>query len=186
MDADEFWFSQAGNLKKDLMLLDKFNTVYVPSLYMYPEKNKPADEPFYYNTKGQYRLLMKCIHRTKGYKKIYMGSHDVVMRKKVFTTYSGIALFHYFMRSYNQFEYKTRISGRALRKNKSLKGQGKWMLDLYQEYLRGNLPAEYNKRLLNEYNSYVYDSRMKDYYLNKERTQLNIFKNILFDVSGKS
>lgn len=183
LDADEFWFSQKGNLKEDLILLDKYNVVYVPFLYMYPDENKPQGEPFYYNIKGQYKNLIKCIHKTKGYKKVEMGSHDVQMEKKIATAYTGISLFHYFIRSYEQFEHKTRIYGQSLLNNKSLHGnQGLLMIELYKKYLAGELKQEYKKRLLSSYNDFIYDIRLKDYYLNGSKVLFQRIKEIQFNI----
>lgn len=167
LDADEFWFSDFGNLKKDLSILNKYNTIYIPSLFIHPEEiNK--NKPFYVNTKGEFKSLLKVIHRTKGYKKIEMGSHDVKIRNKKTTFYNGITLFHYFIRSYEQFEYKVKISGEALKRNKNLtKGQGKQILHYYDLYMQGKLRDIYDEKILMKANDiYIDNSKMKDYYLN--------------------
>lgn len=170
LDADEFWYSEKGNLKEDLALLDKFNVIKIPSLFMYPDIEDNENKKFYDITNGQFETLSKCIHKTKGYKKIHMGAHDVDMNNKKSTFYSGISLFHYFMRSYKQFEYKVKISGEALLKNKKRKKyQGSQMIYFYKKYLNNELKSVYKKRLEQQKNK-IHNNRIKDFILNDYKT----------------
>ena len=169
LDADEFWYSERGNLKEDLMLLNKYNVIYVPSLFIYPEKDASTETPFYCAVKGAFKDLKKCIHKTKGYKKIHMGSHDVDIADKKYTFYTGIQLFHYFMRSYEQFEHKIVITGKALQQNSNLKlGQGGQALFYYQQYIDGHLKNIYWERISEKHD--IVNCKVKDYIENNYKT----------------
>lgn len=179
LDADEFWYSEKGNLKDDLALLDKFNVIKIPSLFMYPDIEDNENKNFYDTTNGQFEALCKCIHKTKGYKKIHMGSHDVDMNNKKSTFYSGISLFHYFMRSYKQFEYKVKISGEALNNNKKIKkDQAKQMRYFYKKYLNNELKYVYKERIEQQKNK-IHNSIIKDYILNGYKTTNKLYNESL-------
>lgn len=178
IDADEFWYSDNGNIKTDIALLESkgFNCAYCSMFHIYPESWQDAENKFYDNICGyleympQYgykKCVKKCLFKAADYKMIEMGNHEAEMANKKPINYEGITVFHYTMRSYQQFEYKVRISGEALSKNYEKHKTGH-MMKLYEAYLNGKFKDEYEKRLMcsNPDKNSFYDSRVRDYICN--------------------
>lgn len=172
VDADEFWYSNQGNLKTTLAKLNKYNVVKVAGFQLDPVDNyegKLFKIPK--NLSGRIAPNFKVIHTAKGYKEIKMGNHEVKMkrlnRKKVST--SQIIIYHFAFRSYQHYEQKVIMGTKALNNNPkyaNAKHIGRHTRDNYQKYLDGTLRQAYD--LVKETNQksplYIkYDSKLYDF-----------------------
>lgn len=176
LDADEFYYTQSGNLKRELEALAHFNCIAVPSLFIFPGREEGFLEPFYMNTRGLHKRLCKCIHTAPDYEMIHMGGHDVDMRNKRHAITSGISIFHFHMRSYDRFERKVRISGEAMLLKKDRKpGEGYHTLKLYEMLKNGELRQEYERQCIGAEDVHIVDTRLRDYYENGCMTNYNLF-----------
>ena len=80
-----------------------------------------------------------------------------------------LEIFHYPLRSYNQFENKIKNGGKALNDNKVLpKNVGNTWRKLYKKYKSGKLKKYYLKQVITEKNirkdkNLIEDNRLKNY-----------------------
>ena len=134
-DADEFWSSNSGCLKHEL-IQSVSNNINVNVYNVLPENTKD----FYLNEKlivnpgnicknimselSPYSLyneqIGKVIHRTKGYLKINDGNHSVKMRMKSTQKSQDIIIYHYNLRSPEHFKSKMINGGASINSNKHL------------------------------------------------------------------
>ncbi len=130
-DADEFWYTASGSLRTELAH-SRSGKIHCPSYMMLPVSNgefwtatdcvKQA-VPKKFRFKG-YNLLFnkptnKIIHRTQGYRMITPGNHGVEMADVTSERSKTIRLYHYSIRSKEQFMRKMLQNGAALEANQS-------------------------------------------------------------------
>ncbi len=169
-DADEFYYSKDLNLKKSIIKYKKtnVNVLKVDSTFYYPDNRDDflsspyfATRPFHEYAAQKLGIIdkpefkgfigsqgcTKVIHKTKGYRRIIIGNHDIKMRNKVCVEPAEITLYHYTIRNFNESIKKVE------RYKESLKligeGFGVHMRKLIKQYESGELKENYDK-LYNE------------------------------------
>lgn len=167
-DADEFWYSDLGNLKLALPYIDNTKVLFVCALHSDPVDYEGEFKiPKYIS--GKASGPFKCMFAAKGYKKIYKGNHNVKMfpffRKAKIST--QITIFHFSVRSYNHYKKKIINGAQALERNPRFNYTiGAHIRQAYEEYKKGNLRKTYDeiKQKNTECLSYIkQDSRLSDY-----------------------
>ncbi len=157
-DADEFWYAPDENLPQLLSTVTA-NVLHCEVRNMLPEADRhwtqwahttravPSGETNY--NLSPYSLYVpqvgKVMHRAAGYLQISMGNHKVKMfpyRKAD----AGIIVYHYNIRSREQFLQKMINGGRQLEQHKSKHGGRHWryFYALYKES-EARLSAEYDR-----------------------------------------
>lgn len=158
-DADEFWYAPGGSSLPQLLAQVNANVLHCEVRNMLPEANLPWTEwsrtvravPHPETSYGLSRFSLyvpqagKVMHRTAGYLQISMGNHKVKMlpyRKAD----AGIIVYHYNIRSRQQFMQKMINGGQQLEQHKSKHGGRHWryFYALYQES-EAQLSAEYDR-----------------------------------------
>lgn len=177
-DADEFWYTSLGNLKKEFSN-NTANIVVCPLKCVVPcerTKNwqweyvveKPLDIPEKYGL-SKYsifcRQISKVAHRTQGYKRIYPGNHWVDMEIEKVTKKSNIAIYHYTIRGYQYYLNKVINGGKALENNPNQSFGQHWRY-LYRLYLDGKLPEEYERII----GANCFERLLKEGIIEKDRT----------------
>lgn len=160
-DADEFYYSKSLNLKKSILKAPSANVLWVDSTFSYP-----ADvDDFYFVTRPfqsyeadmlgiandeKYKKFIgsqgctKVIHKTRNFKKISMGNHDVQMRKARKIQSADIVLYHYHVTTYARFEEKV---ARWLSSAHLIPiGQCSHIKRLIELYQQGKLEDEYDEQ----------------------------------------
>ncbi len=159
-DADEFWWPKEGNLKTTLeQIPPDYGVVRVPRSNFPP---RPGDDgrPL---ARMQYRevrslnplgdpLPPKACHRGHPDIEVAQGNHALEgCGFACLPASEPIIIFHFPMRSYAQFENKIVKGGRALERNRQLPyGTSITWRELYKLFLAGELPAYYQKHLLDD------------------------------------
>ncbi len=165
-DADEFWTSAQGNLKSTLTH-SSANKIFCPIYNVLPK-----DEVKFYNNNllvkkqidtskydlAKYNIfgvsIPKVLHRTQGYKMIYMGNHEVDMAPGKIAFIRDIVIYHYNIRSLNHFKRKMINGGENISNNTklSLDAGAHWRY-FYNGYKEGklDLDQEYNKYIGRKY-----------------------------------
>lgn len=195
VDADEFWFSNYGNLK--LSLPDKkFNVLYANALQVDPVDCDPFEIPK--SLSGRFSGNWKCMHTARGYKMNSMGNHSVMMKRffRKATTSLDIIIFHFAIRSYNHYEKKILMTMAAFDKNPKFgKNVGAHIRKAYGLYKEGRLREEYENlktKYINEQNYIKGDSRLYDFINNGYKSLetiavgFGIYNNQKFNVLKKS
>ena len=154
-DADEFWYSPKGSLKAGLTEVHA-NVLQCAILNVLPEAGIPWTE-WKHTVRGVpdlegydlsiysifNRQTQKVMHRTDGYLQISMGNHKVKMLPQ-FTDRGDITIYHYNIRSKEQFMHKMVNGGRQLEQRKQKHGGRHWRY-FYSLYKQGLLEAEYDR-----------------------------------------
>lgn len=173
VDADEFWYSDYGNIKKDLYLLREYNTVYPRMIHIIPPKpDTDCEKDFLLNTNATLDFwnarLTKCLHKTEDFLYIFAGNHDVAFLHKKPVRYDGLTIFHYPVRSFAQYKIKTRLAGEAFSNHPAPDAPHvKAFMKLYEKYLRGELFEVYSGFWKDK--AFFSDSRVKDFISNNYR-----------------
>lgn len=162
-DADEFWYSKAGNIKKHLPNADE--VFYVSLLNYIPPKidicsfsfsnfkfavNKPGKYPLE-NPVSSCILLYKYPRKVltpSGFDSVYMGNHDVIKGPEVKKIDLGneLIIHHFSIRNYRHFEKKVVNGGIAYENNPDQNPKLGWhWKKWYSLYKRGLLKEEYMK-----------------------------------------
>lgn len=157
-DADEFWYAPGGNLPQLLATLSA-NVLHCQVRNMLPEANRPWTEwshtvrpvpqPETAFDLSPYSLYVpqagKVMHRAAGYLQISMGNHKVKMLPYRQAD-AGIIVYHYNLRSREQFMQKMINGGQQLEQHKSKHGGRHWRY-FYALYKEGEtrLSAEYDR-----------------------------------------
>jgi len=172
VDADEFWYSRYGNLKLAMPEPKDFNAVYVNCLHIAHSKENNDDKfkvPL--NVKGNYMHNWKCFHTAKGYELIAGGNHDVKMKfgyKKYFATLD-VFVFHFWIRSYEQYERKVIKTFEAIEKGVRdgiySVGFASHIREHYKLYQEGKLKEIY-RSMIEGSNSDIIDNRLYDFIKN--------------------
>jgi len=150
-DADEFWYAE-GSLRSTLAR-SRASKIQCPSYNMLP----PAEGAFWTATDcvrraapkdftlDGYNVLFhkpthKVIHRTQGYRRITLGNHGVEMTDKISERSKTIRLYHYNIRSREQFKRKMLQGGAAIEANTdSSEKQGSHWRHFYRGYQAGQI-----------------------------------------------
>lgn len=186
-DADEFWYSKKGDLKKDLSNI-VYNKLKCKSYTMLPtDKNKKFYEGVYKIEKSisnkEYNLSEfslygdaqpKVIHRTNYYKIITMGNHDVKMYLEKEKITNDIVIYHYAIRSLEQFKNKMINGGKKIEEDLKLgKSIGVHWRYFYTGYKNGTIDLD------DEYKKVIGEGQIETF-LNKEIIKKDFtIKNIL-------
>ena len=164
-DADEFFYSNSLNLKKSILESEGANVLWVDSLFLFPEDRddylhspyfvtRPfqkfeaeilgiADDPLYEDFIGS-QGCTKVIHKTRGFRRIYNGNHDVKMFNRKKTHSADIRLYHYHIRSYKGWVEK------IARWEDSIfllpPGEGQHMKEMVNRYKTGKLKEDFERK----------------------------------------
>lgn len=173
-DADEFWYSPHHDLKHELSQTHA-NVLQCSIRNVLPEEGKPwtawshtvrcvPDLQAYdlspYSIFN--RQTQKVMHRTDGYLQISMGNHKVSMLPKR-TAHSEVIIFHFNIRTRQQFLTKMINGGQQLEQRKSKHGGRHWRY-FYALYKQHRLEAEYDRVV----GTHVIDRLTKDGYVVEE------------------
>lgn len=154
-DADELWYSPAGNLKTELSTT-RANVLNCNVMSVYPEEEKPfwqwnkvvkaVPDPELYGL-SRYSLFerqsKKVIHRTACYLQIAMGNHKVAMFPK-WSELGKVHVYHYNIRKKKHFMDKMINGGKQLEQHSSKHVGVHWRY-FYQLYKEGKLEAQYDR-----------------------------------------
>jgi len=164
-DADEFYYSKSLNLKNEIYTAQKAgcNVIDVESTRIFPEDKPDYLNNYYFvknpfhefeiemlgtdnNVLRNYMDINRCpkaIHKTKGYRKIEMGNHDVKMFGKKRVTSSNIVLYHFIVRSYQaQIDKLKRYKESINLISEGFGGHTRNMIKLYED---GKLKEKFDK-----------------------------------------
>lgn len=158
-DADEFLLSPGRSVRDALAgVPERYGIVSMPRLNFRPrpDDGRPFFERLVYhetrpvNAQGR-PLPPKVGHRGTPDALVTQGNHDVHGTGLRRLRGSPIAIFHYPLRSYGQFERKVTLGGAAIARNKDLHPNDgrRWVL-LRERWLAGELPAWYEAQLLHD------------------------------------
>ena len=156
-DADEFWYLASGSFRDELSRT-RAGKIYCPSYYMLPCPSsanfwdatdrciKRAD-PETFGITNYYNLFdkphHKVIHRTQGYRMIEPGNHGLEMDDDVGERSKTIRIYHYSLRTVEQFRKKIIQNGAALEANKnSTDREGPHWRYLHRGYKANTLDLE--------------------------------------------
>jgi hypothetical protein len=148
-DADEFWRPSDGDLKTDLAESDAAIIRYRRRNMMFPHDRsgtgpwyedlvyrvaepypKPALEdrlsdplpvPYFY-----FDLAPKAMCRARGLKEVHDGNHNATHDRGARELHSSVQIYHYPVRSFDQFVRKIQNGGGALARNTTLPQQKGW------------------------------------------------------------
>ena len=156
-DADEFWYAQSLNLKKDILDNEACNTQYVclHNFIPYEKIGNFLDGTYWdnriiqdfeqqkYNFSVGYKnnYVYKIIFKAKDYIRIVDGNHDAQMKNKCAAKISNIKIYHYFIRNFQHFNHKVKKGGEAL-KDHPVKTIGSYWRVWYQDYYLQNKMQE--------------------------------------------
>lgn len=155
-DADEFWWPNSGDLKTTLAALPpEVGVLRVPRSNFLPT---PDDGRLFHeqmvvrqerslNGLGD-PLLPKVCHRARPDVTVEQGNHKVTGSDLArFEGPSPLVIFHFPLRTYNQFEKKIVNGGRAYRRNTELRpSAGRVWKQLYRLHEQGKLPDYYARQ----------------------------------------
>lgn len=151
-DADEFWYAASGSLRSTLAR-SRASKIHCPSYNMLP----PVEGEFWAAvdcvrrgvpksfTLDSYNVLFhkpthKIIHRTQGYRRIALGNHGVEMMDNISERSKTIRLYHYNIRSREQFKRKMLQGGAAIEANtNSSEKQGSHWRYFYRGHQTGQI-----------------------------------------------
>lgn len=151
-DADEFWYAADSSLR-DTLACSRASKIHCPSYNMLPPENGEfwtatdcvqRGAPKNFQLDG-FNLLFhkpthKVIHRTQGYRRISIGNHGVEMADNISERSRTIWLYHYNIRSREQFKRKMLQGGAAIEANTgSSEKQGSHWRYFYRGYQTGQI-----------------------------------------------
>ena len=164
-DADEFYYSAQLDLKKSILQSEGANALWVDSIFLFPEDREDylnssffvtrpfqkfeaealgiQDDPLFANFIGS-QGCTKVIHKTRGFKKISDGNHDIAMHSRVKCHSADIRLYHYHIRNYAGWEKKIRNWEKSIFLLPD--GQGEHMKAMVRMYQAGRLREEFDKK----------------------------------------
>lgn len=161
-DADEFWMPRDGNYRTDLARPANVFRAYW--LNMLPVEGRPwtrfdrVGEFLAYNGR-----MSKLLCATYGFHEIYQGNHDVRLVPKIEADSVNVSVYHYPIRTYQQFETKVVNGGRAYQKNPvAAVTWGSHWRDWYTAYEEGRLAEVYAS--LGSAGEGRIDSTMEEYF----------------------
>ncbi len=155
-DADEFWWTDQGDLSESLERLRPETNVVVAQRFNFVPL-APDQQPFY--ERMVYRevrslnplgapLPPKSCHRGHGEVTVHQGNHSISWDQPTLEAQSHpIEIFHFPLRTFAQFENKIRLGGAAYARNTELPpGIGRTWRSLYDELRAGRLDAHYREQ----------------------------------------
>lgn len=158
-DADEFWFPKNGSIKETLSKLNNNISAlsvkrknFIPIQLAHKEYGQFWNYMLYYyidsfNANGK-PLPNKVMHRANDQINIPQGNHSINNQKGLITETTEIEIFHYPMRSYDQFEQKIVLGGQAYERNVHLhKEIGSTWRKLYDLYKNESLKEWYSEQI---------------------------------------
>lgn len=128
-DGDEFYYSEALDLKKSINACEGANALWIDSTFLFPDDKPNFFESTYFVTRPlrtfeaeqagvagdpafadfiESQGCTKVIHRTSGFLSVTNGNHDVSMMHRIKCHAGGIRLYHYHVRNYAGYEGKVR------------------------------------------------------------------------------
>lgn len=173
-DADEFYYSKDLNLKKSIMKYENIgvNVLRLDSTFLFPDDSADFLHCPYFvrRTLLEYEAKMlgtygnddffeytapsvcrKVIHKTKGFKSIVDGNHDVIIKGRKEAHPFEITLYHFRVKNYAEYENRAKKWLEAA--SYMPEGMGWHMKAIITEYkngsLRQNYEAKYGKQMRN-------------------------------------
>jgi glycosyltransferase involved in cell wall biosynthesis len=175
-DADEFWVNDYGSLKSEIRqemgvlhvprqnLLPRATDIVAPGYRFFHNIMRVAnplggsnqvvnpDEPLEVEMKLR-KIPGKVMCSLKGLHSVGMGNHtvlhDAILHDGEVSTTDNTLIYHFPVRSYEQFVSKVRNYGTALNANTRFSPQTSWHLRRwYKLYERGQLEEEYENMLV--------------------------------------
>ena len=154
-DADEFWWPREGNLKSTFAGIEMPDNILVAERHDFiPVVDEQAEffndmvyrKRFSTNAKGK-PLPPKVAHRAHPEVVVAQGNHWVDEIGESHIVENLIDIFHFPIRSYQQFTNKIVKGGQAYERNKTSAANvgGTWR-DLYKEYKKNKLIPYYRKQ----------------------------------------
>jgi len=151
-DADEFWYADGGSLR-NVLAHSRASKIKCPSYNMLPpvqggywtatdcvRRGVPKRFPLDGFNVLFHKPTHKVIHRTQGYQRIALGNHGVQMTDDSSERSRSIRLYHYNIRSREQFKRKMLQGGAALEANTdSSEQQGSHWRYFYRGYQSGQI-----------------------------------------------
>lgn len=128
-DGDELYYSDQLDLKKSIMECGGANSLWVDSLFVFPTDEENCFENAYFAVRPLQRFeaemfgvaedpdfddyigsrgCTKVIHRTRGFRSVGDGNHNVTLRHERKCRAAGIRLYHLHIRNYKGYEAKVR------------------------------------------------------------------------------
>ena len=164
-DGDELYYSDQLDLKKSIVECGGANSLWVDSLFVFPTNEENSFENAYFAMRPLQRFeakmfgveddpafadyigsqgCTKVIHRTRGFRRIGDGNHNVTLAHERKCRAAGIRLYHLHIRNYKGYEAKVR---RYLESAKLMpKEMGEHMKKMIAIYERGELRGDYERR----------------------------------------
>lgn len=187
-DADEFWWAPSGSLVTEVSD-ERANVLECDVVGMRPLEGIPLTEwnetTHEVPQRGEMDLSPYCIfgshphkvmHRAAGYLRISMGNHKVKMLPKL-QRRSNIEIFHFNLRSKEEFLKKMINGGEQLARNPRKHGGRHWRY-FYALHLEGRLEAEYDRVIgthcmdaLRACGGVRTDNRLKDFWKKLEENE---------------
>lgn len=179
-DADEFWYSETGDLKKILDAISpSYDAVAIERMNFLPIQMQDGQfftdamimrEQTSLNALGQ-PLPPKVCHRAYPDIEVTQGNHAVYRHgRAITTTIAPISIFHFPMRSYRQFANKIALGGAAYARNTDLPADfGATWRHFYKIWCKGELEAYYRAAVADSDQKIrekrvVFDDRLKRYF----------------------
>lgn len=141
-DADEFWLPADGDYRSDLHHASNVYFVHWNNLLPEPGRDwKSFDKVGDFDA---YKSRVKVMTGTVGFRRMNFGNHNVEIIPKVESKSGNIKIYHYPVRSYEQFERKIVNGYRAIRSNLTVTPDTchHWQ-EWYDAYEKGVLPSVY-------------------------------------------
>lgn len=162
-DADEFWWPKNGSLRDAFSSIgDEFNVVDAHRYNFPPVKGSNNNIPFWQrslvrevvskNSVGNI-LPPKAAHRALSDASVAQGNHSVSFEHTPVRKLDSnpVIIFHYPLRSYEQFESKIKCGGAAYERNTRFSSNvGITWRSLYEDYKQGKLIEYYSKEELSD------------------------------------
>lgn len=156
-DADEFWWPRRGTLRTVLSRIPPVCTVARAGRHNFVPVDEAAG-PFYehmiyretrsLNPVGR-PLLPKVCHRGSARVVVGFGNHRARNIRTLWIWKAALDIFHYPMRTYAQFERRTREMGEILAADSARPpGVSNAREEMYRLYREGRLPEHYRQRLV--------------------------------------
>jgi len=164
-DADEFYYSAQLDLKESIRRSEGANALWVDSIFLFPEDREDYLNSSFWVTRPFQKFeaealgiqgdplfadfigsqgCTKVIHKTRGFKKIADGNHDINMHDRVKCHSADIRLYHYHIRSYEGWERKIRRWTESIARRRE--GSGEHLKAMVRIYQAGKLREVFDKK----------------------------------------
>ncbi len=150
-DADEFWYPNSLNLKKDIILnsginvqsvylkdyipIENLDNYFMGTYWINRKLNKFEQEKYHINCSNYFikNMVPKVIFKARDYISIDMGNHNVKVKNRRFANISNIKIYHYFIRNFKHFNNKVKKGGESILNNPD-KSVGTHWRNWYENY----------------------------------------------------